>query len=132
MSRSATRLAPYTSGACEIERSSRHGRGNPEFQRRAKSLLSEGEIRELVAHVAANPLAGVAIGAGVRKFRRARGGEGERGGYRDVDLFVPDVDMPIFLLTIFANNEKSDLTPKEVETIRGSARELVRTYRNRR
>lgn len=104
----------------------------PEFQRQARSLLSEEEIRELVAHVAATPLAGVSIGAGVRKFRYARGGEGKRGGYRVVHLFVPDVDMPIFLLTIFAKNEKSDLTPKEVEAIRGLAGELVETYRKRR
>ncbi len=73
----------------------------------------------------------MAIGAGVRKFRYARGGEGKRGGYRVVHLFVPDVNVPIFLLTIFAKNEKADLTPKEVEVIRDLARELVQTYRDR-
>lgn len=74
----------------------------------------------------------MSIGGGVRKFRYARSGEGKRGGYRVVHVFVPDSEMPIFLVTIFAKNEKADLTPKEVAIVRDLARELVETYRKRR
>ena len=41
----------------------------PEFQRRARSLMSEEERLALIDFVARNPLSGVSIGGGVRKFR---------------------------------------------------------------
>jgi hypothetical protein len=38
----------------------------PEFQRRARSLMSEDERLALIDHVARNPTAGVSIGPSVR------------------------------------------------------------------
>jgi hypothetical protein len=36
--------------------------------------------------------------------------------------------MPAFLLTVFAKNERSDLTPSEIATLRKLVRTLVETY----
>lgn len=84
----------------------------PEFQRRAKAVMSEAEKAELIAYVAANPEAGVSLGGGIRKFRFARASGGKSGGFRVVHFFHPDAG-PIFLLTVFAKNEKANLTQAE-------------------
>lgn len=44
----------------------------PEFQRRARSIMSDSERLELIDFVARNPMTGVPIGGGVRKSRFAR------------------------------------------------------------
>ena len=69
----------------------------PEFQRRARNLMSEEERLALVDFVARNPATGVSLGGGVRKFRFAREGSGKSGGYRVVHFFNPDDGKPIFL-----------------------------------
>ena len=58
----------------------------PEFQRRARSLMSEAERLALIDFVARNPATGVSIGGGVRKFRFAREGAGKSGGYRVIHI----------------------------------------------
>lgn len=40
----------------------------PEFQRRARAIMSDAESMELIDFVARNPMSGVSIGGGVRKF----------------------------------------------------------------
>ena len=42
-----------------------------EFQRRARDLLSDAERMELIDAVTANPLLGVSLGGGLRKWRVA-------------------------------------------------------------
>lgn len=101
----------------------------PEFQRRARSLMSEAERLELIDFVARNPMTGVSIGGGVRKFRFAREGGGKSGGYRVIHFFSPEDDTPIFLITVFAKNEKANLTPAETEAVKQLGAALAATYR---
>lgn len=101
----------------------------PEFQRRARGLMSDAECMALIDFVARNPMTGVSIGGGVRKFRFAREGGGKSGGYRVIHFFSPDGDMPIFLITVFAKNEKANLTPSETEAVRELGQLLAASYR---
>ena len=54
----------------------------PTFTRQADKFLSEDDRRELIDHLAGNPLAGDEIRGtgGVRKLRFATLGRGKRGG----------------------------------------------------
>jgi hypothetical protein len=99
----------------------------PEFQRRANALLSDEERQEIIDVIARDPGAGVSIGSGVRKVRFARKGGGKSGGYRVVH-FHGDDTVPIFLLTVFAKNDKSALTRSETDAIRKLGKLLSDTY----
>jgi len=100
----------------------------PEFLRRARSIMSDAERSALVEFIAANPASGVSIGGGVRKLRFARQGKGKSGGYR-VIYFHADESMPIFLITVFAKNEKANLSPQETEQVKQLGKLLAQTYR---
>lgn len=101
----------------------------PEFQRRARSLMSEEERLALVDFVARNPSTGVSLGGGVRKFRFAREGSGKSGGYRVIHFFNQDDSNPIFLITVFAKNEKANLTTTETQAVKLLGELLSQTYR---
>lgn len=101
----------------------------PEFMRRARSIMSETERAALIDYVARNPNAGVSIGGGVRKFRFSREGGGKSGGYRVIHFYREDPDLPIFLITVFAKNEKANLTPNEAAKVRALGDMLAANYR---
>jgi len=84
----------------------------PEFQRRAKAIMSDRERGAAINFVAANPEAGVALGGGLRKVRIPREGGGKSGGFRTIYVFG-GTHMPIFLITVFAKNEKANLSKAE-------------------
>lgn len=100
----------------------------PAFLTAAKGVLSEAERVELVTMVAENPEAGVSIGGGIRKVRIALPGRGKRGGARVLFLFSGE-DIPVFLLTVFAKNEKADLNAKERTALIDAAKKMVDEYR---
>lgn len=89
---------------------------------RAEKLLSEAEREAIVLEVASNPTAGVVIAGtgGLRKLRVRVRGRGKRGGAR-VIYYFHSARMPVYLLAIFAKNERVDLTPAE----RAQLRKLV-------
>lgn len=64
-------------------------------------------------------------------MRIARPGGGKSGGYRVVFLFVGE-DVPTFLLTVFAKNERANLTQKEQQAIIAAAKEMADDYRRRK
>jgi hypothetical protein len=103
----------------------------PEFLRRAKAILTEDERAALVDYVAANPEAGVSLGGGLRKLRVARDGSGKSGGYRTIYVFG-GTHMPIFLLTVFAKNEKGNLSTAEQAAAIALSKALLATYGDRR
>lgn len=86
----------------------------PEYIRRADKLLSQDERRDLISYLAAHPRAGDLIEGtgGVRKLRWARGGRGKSGGVR-VIYYVHSEAMPLYLLTLFAKNERANLSKQE-------------------
>jgi hypothetical protein len=102
----------------------------PEFQRRARAIMSDEERMALIDFIARNPTAGVSIGGGVRKLRFAREGGGKSGGYRVIHFYCGEDDIPIFLITVFAKNEKANLTKTETETVKSLGKLLADSYRN--
>lgn len=105
----------------------------PEFLRRAKSRLSDDERRNLVSHLAANPADGDLMegAGGARKLRWSRRGTGKSGGLR-VITFYSGVALPVFLMTVFAKNEKANLSKAERNELAAILAELRRTYRKTR
>ena len=102
----------------------------PEFLRRAKGILSDDERAALVDYIAANPEAGVSLGGGLRKVRISRAGGGKSGGYRTIYVFG-GTHMPIFLVTVFAKNEKGNLSRAEQEAAIALGKALLATYGDR-
>jgi hypothetical protein len=104
----------------------------PEFQRRARAIMSDEERMALIDFIARNPTAGVSIGGGIRKLRFARDGGGKSGGYRVIHFYCGEDDIPIVLITIFAKNEKANLTKTETETVKSLGKLLADSYRSAR
>ena len=103
----------------------------PEFLRRAKAIMTEDERVALVDYVAAKPEAGISLGGGLRKVRIPREGGGKSSGYRTIYVFG-GTHMPIYLVTVFAKNEKGNLTKVEQAAAVALAKTLVATYGDRR
>lgn len=97
------------------------------FLKRARAIMSEDERIAIVMFLAANPEAGIALGGGLRKVRVAREGGGKSGGYRTLYVFG-GVAMPLFLVTVFAKNEKDNLTKAEHAAAVALSKELLATY----
>lgn len=95
------------------------------------SLQTIVELPELVDYIAANPEAGVSLGGGLRKVRIPREGGGKSGGYRTIYV-LGGAHMPIFLVTVFAKNEKDNLTRAEQAAAVDLAKALVANYGDRR
>jgi hypothetical protein len=99
----------------------------PEFVRRAKAIMSDAERDELVTAVAMNPEAGTSLGGGLRKLRVARSGSGKSGGFRTIYVFGGPAT-PLFLVTVFAKNEKDNLSRGEQAAAVELSRQLLRNY----
>ena len=86
----------------------------PEYLRTAGKLLTDVDRCAIVDHLAAHPAAGDLIEGtgGVRKLRWARDGRGKSGGVRVIYYFHSGV-MPLYLLTMFAKNERANLSKAE-------------------
>ncbi len=102
------------------------------YRRRADQLLSGDEQEAVIDLVAYEPACGDVIPGtgGLRKVRIGRGGHGKRGGAR-VIYYFHDASVPIFLLAIYAKNEKGDLTAAEKREFSGLVKELVSQWRRK-
>jgi hypothetical protein len=96
----------------------------PEFRRRAKAIMSDSEREAAIVWIAENPEAGVSLGGGLRKVRIPRDGAGKSGGFRTMYVFG-GYHMPIFLVTVFAKNEKANLSAKEQAEAVSLSKEIV-------
>nr|WP_286207888.1 type II toxin-antitoxin system RelE/ParE family toxin [Hephaestia sp. MAHUQ-44] len=103
----------------------------PEFLRRAKAIMSDEDRSALVDYIAANPEAGVSLGGGLRKVRIARPGGGKSGGYRTIYVFG-GAHMPVFLVTVFAKNERDNLTKVEQAELIAMSKALLARYGDRK
>jgi hypothetical protein len=86
----------------------------PEFIKKSEALLNDGERKALIDYLAAHPRSGDLVEGtgGIRKLRWARSGRGKSGGVR-VIYYYYDEHIPLFLLTLFAKNEKANLSKGE-------------------
>jgi len=106
----------------------------PAFVSDARSLgLTSEERLTIVSWIAANPDSGAVIEGtgGARKVRFAGKGKGKSGGDR-VITFFSGKDIPVFLLNVFAKNERTNLTPKERGELKAILANTVDAYRARK
>src|SRR3954467_3326768 len=95
------------------------------YRRRASQLLTAGQRDAVIDLIAYEPACGEIIpgSGGLRKARIGRDGVGKRGGARVVYYFYNE-DFPIFLLALYAKNEKGDLTAAEKREFAMFAKEI--------
>lgn len=100
-----------------------------EFQQRAATRMSEAERQDFITYIAAHPEDGpVMVGTGgVRKSRWGVGSRGKRGGVR-VIYYYHNPTMPLFLLTVFAKNERENLSRGDRQHMHQLVTEIVNTY----
>ncbi len=92
------------------------------FTRAAKKLLSEAEKKQLKEEVAQiRELGNLIPGTGgLRKFRWARdNNKGKRGGARVIYYYMDD-EVPLYLMGVYAKNEKETLSAKEKKEARAA------------
>jgi hypothetical protein len=99
------------------------------FTASAKGRMEQREVDALIDVLATEPECGDLIRGtgGLRKVRFGAGGKGKRGSVRVVYYFYNDT-MPVFLLTVFAKNEKDNLSRAERNTLAKVARTLGESY----
>ena len=105
----------------------------PGFLASCGKWMGEDERAALVDYLACHPAAGDLITGtgGVRKLRWALNGRGKRGGARII-YFVHNADMPLFLLTAYAKNQRADLSDQDRNDFRRLTARLVEAFKRRR
>jgi hypothetical protein len=95
-------------------------------------VLTPAQQDAVIDLVAYEPTCGDIIRGtgGLRKVRIGRSGSGKRGGAR-VIYYFHDVDIPIFLVALYAKNEKGDLTAAEKKEFAVLVKELVLQWQRR-
>lgn len=90
--------------------------------------MSADEQQVVADLIAANPEAGDIMQGcgGARKLRVARPGSGKSGGYRVISYFAGE-NVPVFLLTVFPKNMKSNLTKAEQNAFSKAVKLLTRS-----
>jgi hypothetical protein len=104
----------------------------PGFLRDAAATMTDQERAEAIYFLAANPEAGDIMPdtGGARKLRWRALGSGKRGGVRIIYYFH-DPGLPLFLLSVFAKNEKANMTKAERNEVKSLLPRLVAGYRKR-
>lgn len=97
------------------------------FIKRARAIMSDDERMDIVTFLAANPEAGAALGGGLRKVRIKRPSGGKSSGYRTIYVFG-GATMPLFLITVFAKNEKDNLSKTELAEAVRLSKVLIASY----
>lgn len=84
------------------------------YLRAAEALFNGDERAAIVAYIGSNPESGEVMPdtRGVRKLRWGIEGRGKRGGVRVIYYFYSE-SIPVFLLSMFAKNQKANLTKAE-------------------
>jgi hypothetical protein len=104
----------------------------PGYRRRADELLSVDEQAAIVDLIAYEPTCGDLIPGtrGLRKVRVGRGGSGKQGGAR-VIYYSYNADFPVFVMALYAKNEKADLSAREKKEFAAYAKETMTQWQRR-
>jgi len=99
----------------------------------AQKLFSRVERAAIVDRLASDPKCGVLIpgGGGIRKVRFGFRSRGKSGGARVIYLFGGE-DLPVFVLAVFAKNEKSDLSAAERNALAKMVGDMIKSYRRQK
>lgn len=99
------------------------------FTTSAKGRMKPKEVDALIQLLAAEPECGDLIQGtgGLRKVRFGVGGKGKSGGVRIVYYYCNDT-LPVFLLTVFAKNEKDNLSNSDRNALAKVARAIRESY----
>ena len=102
----------------------------PSYLADAERLFSPSERLAIVDRLASDPTCGVVIpgSGGIRKVRFGFGGRGKSGGARVIYLFT-GTSLPVFVLAVFAKNEKANLSPAERNALARMVGDLIEGYR---
>jgi hypothetical protein len=89
------------------------------FTKRLKELMTDEVYRELQNTLVAYPELGKVIqgSGGIRKVRWGIAGKGKRGGVRAIYYFANSKNQ-IFMLMVYAKNERSDLTKGQLALLK--------------
>ncbi len=96
------------------------------FEKDAKRLLPQENYDAFLDYLSENPNAGVKIPGthGLRKIRWAAKGSGKRGGVRIIYYYL-SAQVIIFLLAIYAKNEKEALSKHEQNLIGKKLQDMI-------
>jgi hypothetical protein len=102
------------------------------FLERAKAIMTETERTDMVSYLASNPEAGKLIQGtgGARKIRWAIQGKGKRGGARTI-YYYHNESIPLFILDIYAKNQKADLSESDKRSLRRVLAQIPSQYTKR-
>jgi hypothetical protein len=102
----------------------------PEYIRQANSCMDETSRENFISYIAQNPLDGNLITetGGARKIRwTSNSHQGKRGGARII-YYYHSQNMPIFLFTAYAKNERANLTKEEKKILKTVIKSIVKIY----
>jgi hypothetical protein len=99
------------------------------FVSRAERCMSEAERCAAIDMIGRDPERGAVLegGSGIRKVRFAVRGRGKSSGVRIIYYYQND-ECPVFLLTVFAKNERDNLSRAEVNALAKVAKAIAETY----
>jgi hypothetical protein len=105
----------------------------PEYLREAEKVLGDEEKSGIINILARKPKSGVLVTGtgGIRKLRWVRPGTGKSSGVR-VIYYYHNQSIPLFLLTLFAKGEKSNLSKSERNDLAQLAQILRSHYAGKR
>lgn len=97
------------------------------YLRDAEAFFNGDERATIAAYIGSNPESGDVMPetGGVRKLRWGVDGRGKRGGVRVIYYFHNEI-IPVFLLSVFAKNEKANLSRAERNSLKKFASELAK------
>ena len=103
------------------------------FARDADRIMQREELEKLREELSVLRQLGSVIpgSGGLRKFRHGAKGKGKRGGARIIYYYGGD-HMPIFLISIYAKNEKDDMSVAEKKAAKKFVEMLNQEYRAKR
>lgn len=99
----------------------------------ADKLFTAEEQADIVTLIAHDPDVGEVMKGtgGVRKVRVAREGMGKSGGARVV-YFLHNESMPVYVMAVFAKNDKANLSVKERNALKKAGAALVAKHKKGR
>ena len=95
------------------------------FEKLREKYLDDDAYRDMQIFLKQQPLSGTVIQGtgGIRKLRWSAKGKGKRSGIRVIYLYLISLSH-IHLLTLYAKNEITDLSPEEKKMLKHMTEEL--------